>query len=165
MPIHVHALNAERAGAEAPPRRRFLKFVTTGSLAISATLMGAFNFIFLKPRVTYGPPSRLRVGRPETYTPGLQVTLPESQVVVRREGDRFAAISLVCTHLGCTVAATDVGFDCPCHGSRYDQRGEPTDGPAPKALDWYRVRMTPGGELEVDKNESVPADTWLEVKS
>ena len=40
------------------------------------------------------------------------------------------AISLVCTHLGCRLAATPGGFACPCHGSRFDRDGSPVAGPA-----------------------------------
>jgi cytochrome b6-f complex iron-sulfur subunit len=45
-------------------------------------------------------------------------------------------ISAVCTHLGCTVdwnPETD-RFECPCHGSRYDNVGRVTQGPARRAL-------------------------------
>ena len=34
----------------------------------------------------------------------------------------FFAIDLTCTHLGCTVKATEHGFACPCHGSRFGPR-------------------------------------------
>ena len=40
---------------------------------------------------------------PGTYSSGSQVEYTDDKVLVRREGDRFAAISTVCTHLGCTV--------------------------------------------------------------
>jgi Rieske Fe-S protein len=40
------------------------------------------------------------------------------------------AISLVCTHLGCRLAAAPGGFACPCHGSRFDRDGSPVAGPA-----------------------------------
>ena len=48
--------------------------------------------------------------------------------------DAPVALSLVCTHLGCHVAAAPGGFACPCHGSRFDAAGAPVSGPARAAL-------------------------------
>jgi hypothetical protein len=45
------------------------------------------------------------------------------------------ALSLECTHLGCTVApAPSGGFACPCHGSRFDREGRAVAGPATRPL-------------------------------
>lgn len=63
-------------------------------------------------------------------------------------GDRvFAAIpgtsealSLRCTHQGCTVQMqADGGFVCPCHGSRFDAEGRVLSPPARRDLARYRV--------------------------
>lgn len=43
--------------------------------------------------------------------------------------------SAICTHKGCTVAATGAELVCPCHGSRFDAyTGEMTRGVAPAPL-------------------------------
>ncbi len=36
----------------------------------------------------------------------------------------------VCTHLGCVPNRTKDGWNCPCHGSHYDNSGRVTRGPA-----------------------------------
>lgn len=56
----------------------------------------------------------------------------------------FVALSLICTHQGCTVGFDSVatGFKCPCHGSEYNITGGVTQGPAPAALTRYKVTIT-----------------------
>ncbi len=48
-----------------------------------------------------------------------------------------------CVHLGCRVpwCATSQGFECPCHGSKYDFIGEYFGGPAPRNLDRFGVEV------------------------
>ena len=47
------------------------------------------------------------------------------------------AVSVTCTHLGCTLKFNDAetSWDCPCHGSRFTTDGEIICGPAVRALD------------------------------
>lgn len=146
-----------------PSRRSFLTLLTGSALVAAGAATGAASLVYLRPRVTYGPPSRLSVGRPDGFTSGTQVAMPDAKLVIRRQGNRFAAISTVCSHLGCTVAPTETGFDCPCHGSQYDERGDVIGGPAPKSLAWFKVTLAPNGELVVDKHQTVEPDTYLEV--
>ncbi len=47
-----------------------------------------------------------------------------------RDDSGFYALSLVCTHLGCTVTVTEDDLACPCHGSRFDRQGKVLKGPA-----------------------------------
>lgn len=51
------------------------------------------------------------------------------------------AISAVCRHLGCTVNwdKEQQSFVCPCHGSRYDNFGHVTHGPAAQSLELKAV--------------------------
>jgi cytochrome b6-f complex iron-sulfur subunit len=84
-------------------------------------------------------------------------------VCIVREGDKLCAISTTCTHLGCIIGPSATGFACPCHGSRFDQDGNVTGGPAPKPLPWYALSLAPNGELEVDKGMEVNAGTYLNV--
>lgn len=70
------------------------------------------------------------------------------RVAIVREGDSFVALSLVCTHLGCTVSVTPEGMVCPCHGSRFDRLGKVLSGPAEKSLVRLAVELH-GNDLVV----------------
>lgn len=63
----------------------------------------------------------------------------ESRIAVVREGNRYRALSLVCTHLGCTVEVTPKTVSCPCHGSIFDRSGNVVRGPADRPLERYEV--------------------------
>ncbi|MES2151144.1 MAG: FAD-dependent oxidoreductase [Pseudomonadota bacterium] len=56
--------------------------------------------------------------------------------VFRDEQGELHALSAKCSHLGCVVHwnSAERSWDCPCHGSRFDTRGEVMHGPAAGAL-------------------------------
>src|SRR3546814_4318881 len=56
-----------------------------------------------------------------------------------------------CVHLGCRVpeCVTSPWFECPCHGSQYNQVGEKKGGPAPRGLARFAMSFF-GGVLSVD---------------
>ena len=146
-----------------PDRRGMLFWLTSVALAGSGLVSAFANFVFLRPRATYGQPSRFMIGRPGDYPPGARVAIDTQRICVVREGSRVAAISTTCTHLGCIVGLSDTGFACPCHGSRFDQDGNVTGGPAPAPLQWFKISLAPNGELEVDKGLVVPSGTFYDV--
>jgi len=65
-------------------------------------------------------------------------------------------LNAVCTHLGCVVPWNPVAnqFQCPCHGSRYNNEGKVVRGPAPLSLALAHV------SVEEDK---VSFSTWTET--
>jgi cytochrome b6-f complex iron-sulfur subunit len=144
-------------------RRRALTITSVVSL-FGANAVAVFsNLLFFKPRVTYGEPSRFRIGRAEAFPPGTRLPMTRQRVTIVRTESGMAAISNTCTHLGCVVATTEIGFDCPCHGSRFDAEGTVLGGPAPRPLPWFRLSLSPSGEVEVDTADAVPAGTFLKV--
>ena len=144
-------------------RRTFLTALGLGGAGFSALIAAAGNLLYLKPAVDYGPPSVIRAGRPAEYKEGIKEVLEDQRVVIVRDRKGFAAISITCTHLGCTVRTSDAGYECPCHGSQYDNDGFVTGGPAPRPLDWYQVSIAPNGELEIDKSVKVPPGTFFKA--
>lgn len=152
-----------RAAQPESSRRNLLGWLSSFGLFGSAILSAFSNFVFIKPRATYGQPQRFNVGKPEDYPVGTRISLDDRRICIVRENKGLAAISTTCTHLGCIVSASETGFSCPCHGSRYDQDGNVAAGPAPKALSWYKVSLAPNGELEVDKDAEIEPGTYYGV--
>ena len=144
-------------------RRRLLTWFSSFGLFGSAILSAFSNLVFIKPRATYGQPARFAIGKPEEFPPSTRISLDARRVCVVREGSKVAAISTTCTHLGCIVGVSDTGFACPCHGSRFDQDGNVTGGPAPKPLPWFKVALKPNGDLEIDKGIEVEPGTYYNV--
>lgn len=56
--------------------------------------------------------------------------------VYRNKKGKVTAVSAKCTHAGCTVKwdASEHGWLCPCHGSRYSATGQVVAGPAERPL-------------------------------
>jgi cytochrome b6-f complex iron-sulfur subunit len=148
---------------DAMTRRRLLSWFSGFGLFGSLIITAFSNLIFIKPRATYGQPNRFSIGKPEEFPSGARVSLDTRRVCIVRDGDKIAAISTTCTHLGCIVSVSETGFACPCHGSRYDQDGNVTGGPAPKPLPWFQVSLAPNGEIEVDKDTEIEPGKYLRV--
>ena len=144
-------------------RRTALTWFSSFGLFGWAVLSAVSNLVFIKPRATYGQPTRFAIGKPDDFPAGTRISLDVKRVCIVRDGNKMAAISTTCTHLGCIVGISDTGFACPCHGSRFDQDGNVTGGPAPKPLPWFKISMAPNGELEVDKGQVVEAGSYLTV--
>ncbi|HEX4953990.1 MAG TPA: ubiquinol-cytochrome c reductase iron-sulfur subunit [Thermoanaerobaculia bacterium] len=144
-------------------RRRMLSATSVIGLLGATAVATLSNLLFFKPRVTYGEPSRFRVGRPESFPLGTRLPLGQQRVTIIRSEAGMAAISNTCTHLGCVVATSEIGFNCPCHGSRFDAEGTVLGGPAPRPLPWFKCSLSPNGEVEVDTSDEVPQGTFLEV--
>ncbi|MBE9007784.1 FAD-dependent oxidoreductase [Fortiea sp. LEGE XX443] len=60
------------------------------------------------------------------------------------------AISLTCTHQGCTVQkAEDGNFQCPCHGAMFAADGKVLKGPAKRDLAKFQVVERHGDEVQL----------------
>jgi len=89
-------------------------------------------------------PTLIRKTRPSVPPPtaailraaivGGALVYKQERIVLMRLGEQITAMSLVCTHLGCTVSVTPDGMVCPCHGSRFDRSGKVLTGPAERPL-------------------------------
>jgi len=130
-----------------PTRRDFLKLLTRGLLAGSGLLgLGALAR-YLGYQVESAPQTEFDLGLVENYPAGSRTQLAEVPVVLLHAASGFSALSLTCTHLGCTLEEAGDGFACPCHGSRFSADGEVQQGPATRRLNSLRVEVNQDGHV------------------
>lgn len=74
--------------------------------------------------------------------------------LVRLGDGGFIAMSLKCSHLGCSILWDEKlnEFVCPCHSSKFSITGDVINPPAPRALDVYKISISEG-RLFVDLNK------------
>lgn len=177
--------------AKAPPkktavavsaRRDFLSVFVGSFLAVGFTsltlthlmwLLGLARFMF--PNILTEPPSRFKIGFPADFSPGAVNTNYIAQfgvwvVNTDYEGQpQIFALRSVCTHLGCTPnwLEAEQKFKCPCHGSGFYKDGVNFEGPAPRPLERYAIRLADDGQLEVDKSRTFQQELggWSDTSS
>jgi cytochrome b6-f complex iron-sulfur subunit len=130
-------------------RRDFLKLARAGFLYLSGALAfgGLLRFLDYEPNPA--PQTKFDIGSADKYPLGSRTLLSDPPAVLLHTESGFSALSLVCTHLGCTVEQSSDGFTCPCHASRFDAQGKVTHGPAARLLQTLRVEVTAEGNLMV----------------
>jgi cytochrome b6-f complex iron-sulfur subunit len=103
-----------------------------------------------------GQPVYVGIGRfyvvPYTGTPTEDANYAEEGVSTQG----LMALYQRCVHLGCRVPFCDSSkwFECPCHGSKYNEAGEYKLGPAPRGMDRFVVAVA-GDELTVDTSKPI----------
>lgn len=139
------------------------EFFVAGCAAVGLASAGfvVSTFRYLVPTVLYEPPARFTIGSPDHFPTGSVTFLEDRRLFLFNGAEGFYAVSSVCTHLGCNVKRTATGFECPCHGSRFDENGRVVRGPAPSPLAWFSLSLSPRGELIVDLDRRVGPDFRL----
>lgn len=154
-------------------RRQFFNRAITTTFGSFLALFGFYSLAFFWPKLTGGFGSDVDAGAVEdllaqTVTADgstVPVFVPEARAYIvpapdtlstQFDGRDVAAGGLMalfqrCVHLGCRVpwCATSIGFECPCHGSKYNSIGEYFGGPAPRNLDRFVVEIRDGDRFIV----------------
>ncbi len=150
---------------QAPKERRdFLGLAAlwSAAVALGVATLGAMRLPM--PSVFPESNSRVKLGPLPSFLASSMTPIPEHRLWIYADKAGLYAISAICTHLGCIVTnGGEKGFHCPCHGSRFDVQGQVTQGPAPKPLMYLQLRVSPDGQLVVDKQAEVGADVRLKV--
>jgi cytochrome b6-f complex iron-sulfur subunit len=102
----------------------------------------------------YYPEARMWVtAYPQDALPKAEAVYSEPELVAMREG--IVTLWQKCPHLGCRVpqCLPSQWFECPCHGSQYNQVGEKRGGPAPRGMDRFAATID-GDVVTVDTGTS-----------
>jgi cytochrome b6-f complex iron-sulfur subunit len=154
----VNTAKKSRKSAESGSRRNFLKNLWYGLGAIVSLEFLWLIFSFLSPAKKTDAENILQL-----RTVGELKNIPKDSVTPVRSGQFYLvrladggllALSLKCSHLGCSVS-WDAGknrFICPCHASEFAMNGNVINPPAPRALDYYPV-IIEKGVVKVDTSK------------
>jgi len=158
----VIEVSVEEAGVS---RRQFFNRALLASFGAFLALMGVDSLAFLWPKLSGGFGADIDAGavsdlQAQSVTPDgsiIPVFIPEARAYIvpappslseQYEGKNVEAGGLMalfqrCVHLGCRVpwCGPSQGFECPCHGSKYNAIGEYFAGPAPRNLDRFVVEL------------------------
>jgi cytochrome b6-f complex iron-sulfur subunit len=152
-------------------RRQFLNRSVIALLGLGVSAFGVAVIGFLWPTSSGGFGSKIRLGsvsdikaeiekndgflyRPEgrmwvTEYPAAALPKAESTYSpAELNGMKAGLVALYqkCPHLGCRVpeCKSSQWFECPCHGSTYNQVGEKKGGPAPRGMDRFGTEVAAG---------------------
>lgn len=118
-------------------------------------------------------PAGIAVGVPSDFgAAGLHI-LAGTKVLVGRDDKGLYALTSICPHEFCDMdskqgglpvgTVTGQGIICNCHGSKFDNYGKVTMGPATKPLKAYAMALGCDGKVYVDKTKVVSIDQRLEA--
>jgi cytochrome b6-f complex iron-sulfur subunit len=151
-------IETEKAKSETTTRRDFLAglWKILGLVALAEVIF--FTVSMLRPgkKELKNNPSILKIAgnvddfQKNTVTPDRV----NKYFLIRVEDGGFLALSIICSHLGCSVLWDDPKkqFICPCHSSAFDRLGNVINSPAPRALDYYAV-IIEEGKVKIDLSQ------------
>ena len=172
-PVAIQVVETQRVVEVSPEeagvtRRQFFNRALNVTFFSFLGIMGINSLAFFWPRLSGGFGSDIDAGslaevKSAVFTPSgsiLPLFIPEAKAYVvpaptslsdqyagkQVETDGLMALFQRCVHLGCRVpwCAPSQGFECPCHGSKYNSVGEYFAGPAPRNLDRFVVEVRDG---------------------
>jgi cytochrome b6-f complex iron-sulfur subunit len=162
-------------------RRQFLNRSVFALFGLGITVFGVAIVGFLWPSGSSGFGSKIRVGKVSDVLADIQsadgflykpegrmwiteypaAALPKAKTVYSPSeltGMEAGLVALYqkCPHLGCRVpeCKSSQWFECPCHGSQYNQVGEKKGGPAPRGMDRFAVEIN-GGVFTVNTGQII----------
>jgi len=154
-------LKESHAAPDLPVNRRaFLSSVTVAIGAIITAGLGIPAVAYVvgpalqqakdEEWIPVGSTSKVELGTPTLFKAKVErqtgwITDEEelSVYLLTEDGRDYVAMSNICTHLGCRVRWIDDQdqFFCPCHNAIFGKDGSVVEGPPPRALDRFDVKV------------------------
>jgi Rieske Fe-S protein len=142
-------------------RRKFIKNCCVAAIgaplaAYSLTSCGGLHYATATalPANTPSDGGSLRIGRSEFEISAEKSTLRDFVLIssetmpfpicvyrLDKEGRKFAAALMKCTHFDCELQVAGQLFVCPCHGSEFATDGTVRKGPADQDLLTFNTRI------------------------
>jgi cytochrome b6-f complex iron-sulfur subunit len=138
-------------------RRSFIGRTAMGLVILAGTAAAISYFRQFFPRLA-GEKRRIVLGDPDRFPVDTFTFLKEHNMYVYRDHEGLKAVSAICTHLGCILEKSLDGFQCPCHGSCYNDEGAVLSGPAPRDLTWYLISRDTQNRIVINPGKSVSPD-------
>lgn len=141
-------------------RRSFLNKIWIGLGAIAGIEILGVSISFLlhsSKKENKDLSSFVVAGKIEDFKPNSVTSFRSGKFYLSRLDDGgFIAMSLKCTHLGCSVGwnESENRFVCPCHSSSFEINGNVISPPAPSALDLLPIRIE-NGIVKVNTKKSM----------
>jgi cytochrome b6-f complex iron-sulfur subunit len=154
-------------------RRLWFRWIGWGTIGVllAQWSLGFVGFFTPKRLGAFG--GSVSAGVAGDFKVGDVKVIREGKFYVTRVPEGFFALYWKCPHLGCTVpwapqdpamggppdsgdtAFTDKGrFKCPCHGSIYNRYGQIIQGPAPRPMDRFPLKIDSSGKITVETGPS-----------
>lgn len=126
-------------------RRGFLKFLLFLLGSTAATSFAYPLLKFLAPPAGREKIKQLVMKKAEVPVgEGREVVIGNTPaIIINRYGKGYIALSKVCTHLGCIVeySKSENKLICPCHAGTFNLEGSVVDGPPPKPLASFPLKV------------------------
>jgi cytochrome b6-f complex iron-sulfur subunit len=156
----------QNSDSSSESRRTFLNKLWKGLAILTSVEFSAviFGFLFSGKgnKNIYTPKQLIEAGPVNSFEPkSVTVFRGGRFYLTRLEDGGFIALSLRCTHLGCSIEWEEEKkrFICPCHSSAFAMNGDVQNPPAPKALDYYPI-IIEKGIIKVDVGTKVERDRF-----
>ncbi len=145
------------SGSTQPGTIERRKFLTTAwkVLGVGLVVEAAWtSYDILNPTSSGAFGGVIDAGSVTDYPEGIVKYFLDGRFYVTSSDGEVVALYQKCPHLGCRVPFCDSSgrFECPCHGSKYNLRGEYIEGPAPRGMDRFPIRID-GDQVLVDTAE------------
>lgn len=145
-------------------RRRFLSWTWKALAAGLAVEAGWTTYDVLVPRPAGGFGGLVEAGSPQAFPEETARYFAEGRFYVVNAGGSLTALYQKCPHLGCRVPFCESSgrFECPCHGSFFNLKGEYLAGPAPRGMDRFPITLE-GDTVVVDTGTVVEGPSQGEL--